>query len=259
MATGRRYRGINTLLLNLEAQARGFWDARWLTYRQAAPLGGHVRKAEHGATIVFFKWQEVVPEADTPPDAESRRVVPLLRSFTVFNAAQIDGLPEAVLVPPKDPTWEPVAVAEQLIDASGAEIGHGGDRAFYAPGEDRIQLPHFGQFASAEAYYGTALHELTHWTGHSSRCNRPLGARFGLDAYAFEELVAEMGAAFLCAHCRLPGELQHAAYIEDWLGAMKGDTRLVFVAAAKAQAAADFVLGAVESAPSPEAAAEEAA
>ena len=251
LATGRRYRGVNVLLLNLEARLRGFWDARWLTYRQAADLGACVRKGEHGTPVVFFKWHEVATQTDRVTEPTPKRVIPLLKSFTVFNAAQLEGLPPAYQKPRSEALWEPVAEAERLLSASGAAISQGGDRAFYVPGEDRIQLPQAGQFASPEAYYGTALHELTHWTGHASRCNRPLGARLGLEAYAFEELVAEMGAAFLCAHCRLPARLEHASYIGNWLQALKNDKRLVFIASAKAQAATDYVLGAADALPSP--------
>ena len=180
LTTGRRYRGINVLLLNLEAGLRGFWDARWLTYRQAALLGGFVRKGERGTPVVFFKWHErAALEATVEP--VPRKVIPLLRVFTVFNAAQIDGLPAQELQLPREADWAPVDAAERLLSGSGAAIGYGGDRAFYVPTVDRIQLPHPGQFASAEAYYATGLHELTHWTGHPSRCNRPLGARMGLE------------------------------------------------------------------------------
>lgn len=114
-----------------------------------------------------------------------------------------------------------------------------------------IQLPPVSYFSEADGYYGTALHELAHWTGHPSRCNRPLGRRHGIDAYAFEELVAEMGAAFLCAHCQLPARLEHASYIDNWLDALKRDKRLIFVAAGAAQKAADFVLGVSHSVPAP--------
>ena len=250
LATSRAYRGINVLLLNIEAQLRGFDDNRWLTYRQTAMLGGHVRKGERGTTIVLFKWLADLGEANAPEDSE-RRVIPLLRSFTVFNACQVDGLPPdryRVLAPP---AWSPVEAADRVLSESGADIRHGGDRAFYAPGPDHIQLPQRSQFETADAYYAVGLHELAHWTGHPTRCNRPLGGRYGLEAYAFEELVAEMGAAFLCAHCRLPARLEHASYVGSWLEALKGDKRLIFVAAGKAQAAADFILAASAIVPSP--------
>ncbi len=251
-ATARRYRGINVLLLHLEAQLRGFRDSRWLTCRPPALPGGHVRKGEHGAPIVFFRWREV-PDADRPEGEPEPRVVPMLRTFTVFNVGQIEGLPPELVRKPEPPPWSPVEEAEHVVACSGAVVREDGNRAFYSPTDDSIQLPPRSSFDAADAFYATLLHELSHWTGHPTRCNRPLGRRHGLEAYAFEELVAEMGAAFLCAHCALPARLEHATYIEAWLQALRGDRRLIFTAAAKAQAAADFVLRTACIEPSPEA------
>ncbi len=241
------YRGINVLLLNLQAMTQGYPAPHWLTYKQASELGAHVKKGETGTPIVFFKFREV---EDDKAEAD-RKVVPMLRTYTVFNAAQIEGLPEQYLQAPPEALWTPCAEAEDILLASGAIIRHGGNRAFYRPGEDVIQLPPVSYFPEADAYYGTALHELSHWTGHPSRCNRPLGKRHSIDAYAFEELVAEMGAAFLCAHCHLPARLEHASYIDTWLDALKRDKRLIFVAAGAAQKAADYALGVLQVAPSP--------
>lgn len=246
LGTRRPYRGINVLLLNLQSMLRGYSSNRWLTYQQARAAGAQVRKGEAGTPIVFFKMHELGAASSVAPalpDAE-RRVVPLMRTFTVFNAAQIDGLPPALLTPEADActTWDCVRTAYRILRESGASIGHGGARAFYLPGEDRIQLPPPTSFANATDYYATALHELTHWTGHPDRCNRVLGRRHGIDAYAFEELVAEMGAAFLTNHCRLPGRLQHASYIASWLLALRNDKRLIFAAASQAQRASDFLL-----------------
>lgn len=253
LTTDRPYRGINVLLLNLDAMARGYGDNRWLTFRQANELGARVRKGEHGSTIVFFKWQEVPANAadTTEFDGGDRKVIPLLRAYTVFNAAQIDDLPDSARHLPPVPLWTPCEAAEDILLHSGAHIRHGGNRAFYTPTEDLIQMPPMGYFPEAEGYYATALHELTHWTGHPTRCNRPLGRRHGLDSYAFEELVAEMGAAFLSAHCGLPARLEHASYVECWLDGLRRDRRLIFVAAGKAQAAADYVLNAAGVQPAP--------
>lgn len=249
LATSRPYRGINTILLNMQAMAHGYSRNRWLTFQQARALGARVRKGETGTGIVFFKMLERDDNSSCPAanDEPTRRVIPLLRSFTVFNAAQIDNLPAglAALPVPAD-GWSPVSAAEELLERSGAVIRHGGDRAFYRQADDTIQLPHPGQFPEASHYYNVALHELTHWTGHPSRCNRPLTGRINLDAYAFEELVAEMGAAFLSGHCALPGELQHASYISHWLQALRSDKRLIFTAASRAQKAADFLIGDVD-------------
>ena len=221
--SGRPYHGINVLLLYGQALAQGYGHSQWLTFRQASELGGRVRKGERGTQIVFFKWLEV--DGGVSPDGEMQgRVVPLLRTFTVFNVEQVDGIAPTR---PVEPAWLPEERAEDLILRSGAEIRYGGNRACYSPTEDLIRLPPRAWFGDADGYYATALHELTHWTGHPNRCDRPLGKRFGLEAYAFEELVAEMGAAFLCAHCGVRARLEHASYIDGWLQALRGDKRLI--------------------------------
>ena len=241
LASGRPYRGINVLLLNLRAMSCGYGTNRWMTFQQACSLGASVRKGEHGTPIVFFKMHEVgAGDAQVTVD---RKVIPLLRSFTVFNAAQIDGLPEVLQPAPQASLdWNACDVAELILNASQAHIRHGGARAFYAPSLDVIQLPERSAFASAADYYGTALHELTHWTGHPDRCNRVLASRTHIEAHAFEELVAEMGSAFLTNYCGLPGQLQHASYINSWLQALRSDKRLIFTAASQAQKAADYLL-----------------
>ncbi len=248
-ATGRLYRGINTLLLGLEAQAHGYASNAWLTYRQAAALNAQVRGGEHGTSIVLYKLHEV---EDTKIEGE-RRVIPLLRTFTVFNVAQIDGLLETPT--PTTRSWNPHLEAELVLTSSGADIRHGTPKAYYTTVMDRIHLPVKHAFKDQGAYYATALHELTHWTGHKSRCSRDLSGRFGNDSYAMEELIAELCSAFLCAHCRIDGRLQHAAYLHSWLQVLKADKRAIFTAAAKAQQAADFLLGSVEMEQTEEAAA----
>jgi antirestriction protein ArdC len=253
LATGKPYRGINVLMLHIEALDRGYPDSRWLTLKQANELGGRVRKGEHGTPIVFFRMKEV-EDTDNgfsdPKGEETKRVVPMLKSYIVFNASQVEFLPERFQLG-QQPQWCPQAEADAVLAQSGAVIRHGGNRAFYAPDEDFIQLPPPAWFPEAEGYYATALHELTHWTGHTSRLCRVLGRRQGIDAYAYEELVAEMGAAFLCAHCGIPGRLEHASYIDHWLDALKRDKRLIFVTAGAAQKAADFALGLSHAVPSP--------
>ena len=240
LASSRPYRGINVLLLNMQQMAHGYPSNRWITFQQAKALGGNVRKGEHGTGIVFFKMLERDEAANDPG---ARKVIPLLRSFTVFNAAQVDGLPQALTAIPAPPQgWTPIGAADELLARSGATIRHSGDRAFYRPADDLIYMPPREAFAEPSAYYATALHELTHWTGAESRCNRELRGRQHIEAYAFEELVAEMGAAFLSSHCGLPGELQHASYIASWLTALKNDKRLIFTASSLAQKAADFLL-----------------
>lgn len=244
LGTGRPYRGINVLLLNLQAASRGYPLNRWLTYRQAQALGAQVRRGEEGTPVVFFKLLELEP-AMAPPATEGteRKVVPLLRAFTVFNAAQIDGLPGDVLPPLPGPGWSSISAAEDVLARCGPVIRHGGQQAYYSITADHIVLPEPSYFPDAEGYYRVALHELTHWSGHTARCNRPLQGRQHIEAYAFEELVAEIGSAFLCAHCGLPGSLQHASYVQDWLQALRNDRRLIFTAAAQAQKASDYLLG----------------
>lgn len=239
----RSYRGINLVLLTLEAQTRGFSRNAWLTYRQAQELGAQVRRGESGTTVVFYKLKEL-PRAMTVAELEDEKrpkVVSFLRWFTVFNVAQVDALPERLRVKEAMVSWDPHQAAETLLRESRADIRHGGHEAFYSPADDRIQMPERGAFAGAGAYYSVALHELVHWTGHPTRLHRDLGRRFGEAAYAMEELVAEMGAAFLCASCHLEGHLRHANYIGHWLHVLKDDKRAVFGAAAKAQQAADFI------------------
>ena len=243
LSTRRPYRGINVLLLNLQSLLHGYGSNRWITFQQARSLNACVRKGEHGTPIVFFKMHELGAAEKVQPEPDARRIVPLLRTFTVFNAAQVDDLPPA-LTPATEPreAWDAISAADLILAESHARIRHGGARAFYMPSEDVIQLPPHTSFANATDYYGTALHELTHWTGHPDRCNRPIGRRNGIDAYAFEELVAEMGSAFLTNHCRLPGKLQHESYIASWLSALRNDKRLIFSAASQAQRAADYLL-----------------
>ena len=247
LAKARAYRGINVLLLNLQQMTHGYALNRWLTFQQARALGGCVRRGETGTPIVFFKLLELdgaVPVVrHAANDGSGRKVIPLLRAFTVFNAAQVEGLPSDLTVVPTPPEgWSPVAAAEELLTRSGAVLRHGGEQAFYRPSDDIIQLPLPAVFLQASRYYNTALHELTHWTSHPDRCNRVLSSRTHLEAYAFEELVAEMGSAFLSSHCGLPSELQHASYIASWLRALRNDKRLIFNAASLAQKAADYLL-----------------
>jgi antirestriction protein ArdC len=244
-ASRRPYRGINALLLAVEATSQGYPLNRWLTYRQASELGGQVCRGERGTTVVLWRLRKLSAAANAHPDEGEpdlhERVIPLLRAFTVFNLAQADGVaPELQTI--ERHNWDPDARAEDLLQMSGATIRHGGSRAFYRPGDDEIHLPPPRAFAEAGQYYATGLHELTHWTAHPSRCNRQLGQRFGDDAYAAEELIAEMGAAFLCAHCRLDGELHHAGYLASWLKVLRADKRAIFVAATRAQQAADYLL-----------------
>ena len=240
---GEPYQGINVLLLWSEAAARGYASPSWMTYRQALELGGQVRRGEAGTGIVYASAYEKTKT--TEAGVEEERSIPFLKAYTVFNADQVDGLPErfnktATALP------QPLAInktAEHFFLNTGAVIRHGGDRAYYAPGPDVIQLPQPGAFQTADGYLSTKAHELVHWTGHRGRLNRQFGQRFGDHAYAFEELVAEIGAAFICADLGVCATVRedHAAYIANWLTVLKDDKRAVFTAAAHAQRAAVFL------------------
>jgi antirestriction protein ArdC len=238
--SNRPYSGCNVVLLWMAANA-GYRTPRYLTFKQALELGGHVRKAEHGHRVYFVKQLQV-----REPDSDDVRVVPMLREYTVFNIDQCEGLPDRVLAqgPAKvrngderDPT------IDEFLAASGANIREGHGKAYYRPGDDFISLPAFAAFKSAAHFYGVAFHELGHWTGHRSRLDRDLRGRFGEKAYAAEELVAELCAAFLCAEFSIDGDLRHAGYIQSWIRLLKGDSRAFFTAASKAQAAADYLRG----------------
>lgn len=239
---GIPYQGINVLLLWSEAMARGYTATTWMTYRQALELGAHARKGETGTPVVFA---DRITRTEDGENGESvERSIPYLKSYTVFNVEQIDGLPPQYV--PKAPAPASAetrhAQAESFIAATRATIRFGGDRAYYSPAFDVIQLPPLPAFRDLESYYGTALHELTHWTGHPSRCARGLnGHRFGSEAYAFEELIAELGSAFLCAELGITPEVRddHAAYLASWLTVLKQDKRAIFAAASQAQRAVD--------------------
>lgn len=241
----RPYRGINNVLLGMEARCRGYTSNQWLTFKQAQSLGGHVRKGERSSLIIYYEARMVEKEESeclAEGSEVEKRFIPLIKVFNVFNLDQIENLPDANQPGAVELSWDSYPTAEQIIEHSGAEIRHQGFKAFYSPPNDLIYLPGPQTFADAASYYCTALHELCHWTGASSRLGRKLGRRFGDAAYAMEELIAELGSAFLSAHCRLDGRLQHASYIASWLEVLQRDKRAVFVAAAQAQKAADYLL-----------------
>jgi antirestriction protein ArdC len=247
-STGNAYRGINILRLWVGQAAGSFLSNEWASYKQWQAKGAQVRKGEKGTPIVFFKPLEVSRERDGETVKDT---IPLIRLSTVFNADQVDGYDAGAAAPQADLT-ERLEAAEAFAQATGADIRHGGGRAFYQPGGDYIAMPARELFtgtetsSATEAYYSTLLHELTHWTGHKSRLARlELKNRFGDEGYAFEELVAELGAAFACQSLGIttvPRE-DHAAYIQSWLKVLKGDSKAVFKAAAEAQKALDFLQG----------------
>jgi len=231
------YNGINTLILAMSATANGFKSNEWATYKQWLQLGGQVRKGTKGTTIIFYS---PVSGSKVSADGSEKTYHYVLKSYSVFNADQIDGYTPAA-APVK--TFNSIAALEALATDSGAVIKHGGDRAFYSPSDDFIQMPHKTDFTNEAAYYATLLHEMAHWSGHSTRLNRDLSGRFGNEAYAAEELIAELSAAFLCAEYQIDGDLRHAGYIASWLRILKNDNKAVFKAAALAQKSADYIKG----------------
>lgn len=241
--SGTEYRGINPFLLDMTAWERGYQVPQWVTFKQAIAQGGCVRKGEKSTLVIF--WRMLKGKDKTTGEERS---IPMLRHYRVFNVDQVDGLD---IEQPEMAAFDPIKRADQIIAAmpNAPHIGHGGNRAFYAPAMDTVQLPKREQFVSADAYYSTAFHELTHSTGHESRLNRTevAGAThsFGSDTYAREELVAELGAAMVGAKAGIaPQTDQSAAYIAGWLKALKNDRKLLVSAAGRAQRAADYIAGA---------------
>jgi antirestriction protein ArdC len=246
-ANGIAYNGINVLVLWGEAVTKGYSAPIWMTFRQAVELGACVRKGEHGSTVVYASTFTRTG-TDEGTGEESEQAIPFLKSYTVFNVEQIEGLPaqfHAVAEPRLDPVQR-VEHAESFFAGTQADIRHGGNMAYYNIGSDFVQMPPFEAFRDAESYYATLAHECTHWTRHRSRLDRDLGRKKWGDAgYAMEELVAELGSAFLCADLDLTPEIRedHAAYIASWLEVLKHDSRAIFSAAAHAQRAADYLAG----------------
>jgi antirestriction protein ArdC len=234
---GRNYRGANVFWLALEAELRGYAEPVWLTFKQAQGLGGTVRKGEKGTAVFFWSFIERADESG------KLRRIGFAKTYTVFNVAQCDGLParEAIARPTEIVRH---ADAEALLAATGAIIRHGRDRAFYQPSTDVVVLPQAASFKDADAYYATAFHEVAHWTGAKARLDRTFGKRFGDEAYAFEELVAELTAAYVCGALGLDNLARddHASYLASWGRILRNDPKAFITAAGKAQAAADFIL-----------------
>lgn len=232
-ATGRPYNGVNLLVLGTLPYA----ELGYLTYNAAKKLGGYVRKDEKGTPVVFWEFAKREDEK-----TGKVKVVPWAKTFTVFNVAQCDGLDRAKLKMPVPPVAGDTAI--NLVAANaGAVVRHGGNKAYYTSGGDFIGMPSAEAFRSRDHYQATLAHELVHWTGHESRCNRTFGKRFGDDAYAAEELVAELGSAFVCARTGVALDgLQHPAYLASWLKVLKGDKRAIFTAASAAKKATQWLL-----------------
>ncbi|ATV42587.1 DNA primase [Pectobacterium brasiliense] len=235
-ATGAAYSGMNIMLLWSSASEQGFKDSRWMTYKQAKAEGGQVRKVEHGTTAIFYTTLE--KEND---DGETD-YIPMLKTFTVFNVEQINGLPLTMETVSPEATFDPLPQAENLFRKSGANIIEKGQNAFFSPSNDEVWLPERHLFSDAANFYATGLHELVHWSGGKSRLNREMKGKFGSEGYAAEELVAELGSAFLMADLGIVGEVQHESYIASWLKALKNDKRYIFKAASAASKAHRYLM-----------------
>ncbi|HCI5999597.1 TPA: DUF1738 domain-containing protein [Klebsiella variicola subsp. variicola] len=235
-ATGVAYSGMNIMLLWSSASKQGFSDSRWLTYKQAQAAGGQVRTREHGTTAIFYTTLE---KENAAGDIEH---IPMLKTFTVFNVAQIDGLSLMSESVAPEVTFDPLPQAENLFRSSGAKIIEKGQNAFFSPSTDEIWLPERHLFADSANFYATGLHELVHWSGAKSRLNREMKGKFGSADYAFEELCAELGSAFLMADMGIAGEVQHESYIASWLKALKNDKRYIFKAASAASKAHRYLM-----------------
>ncbi len=244
--TGNAYRGVNVVSLWAASGAHS-WGGQWASYKQWQSIGAQVKQGSRGSTVVFYKTLERESgEHDDDGNAKVDRFY-LARASAVFNADQVDGYePESV---PERPLFERLENVERFVGNTDATIRHGGERAFYCPSTDHIQMPPREAFTGTdtstaqESFYSTALHELTHWSGHAKRCDRDLRGRFGNEAYAAEEMIAELGAAFMCAGLGISQtpRLDHAQYVANWLRILKGDKRAIFTASAKAAQASDYL------------------
>lgn len=240
--SNRPYSGCNVVLLWM-AQAAGYRTPRFLTFKQALELGGNVRKGEHGTKVYFVKQLQVQDKGGD--DVSATRIIPMMREYTVFNVDQCE-IPDSISI------GKPMRVrnsdardelADAFLHSTGADIREGYGEAYYVPSRDFISMPAFAGFKGADHFYNVAFHELTHWSGHKSRLDRDLKNRFGSRNYAAEELIAELGAAFLCAEFGFDGDVRNAGYIANWIELLKADKRAFFTACSQASKAAEHLRG----------------
>lgn len=248
--SGERYHGINVLVLWAEMADKSYASSQWLTFKQAADMGANVRTGEKSVMCVYYRT--ISKRCESKADDEQETYF-MAKPFWLFNIAQIDGLPAdltATTSATPSKAFNPHQEAEQLLLNSKASISYGFDSAYYSPSVDKICLPARERFTSESNFYATALHELTHWTGNENRLNRSFGKRFGDDAYAFEELVAELGAAFTVGQLGMIDATieAHADYVQSWIKVLKDDKKAIFTAASQAAKASDFILNQASSA-----------
>lgn len=237
LITGRLYSGSNILLLWLTATSMGYPNLQFCTYQQVNSIGAKVRKGEKAAHVIFTKH---LMNKDEETGQDKASVV--VKSYPVFNLSQLEGVPERYLEPQQPDSAEPKnQKATRFVRGTGIKVHHGANKAAYYPARDEIVMPTMGAFENEDAYWGTLNHELTHASGHKDRLARTFGRRFGDQAYAFEELVAELGSAFLCARLGIAGSFRSASYMDSWLKVMIADHRAVFTAASYAGQAADWL------------------
>ena len=238
IASKKEYNGINRLILAMMTHFKGYQSPFYGSFKQWQDLGGTVRKGEKGTKIVFYKPVSVEKTND---QGESENFAySCLKTYYVFNADQVDGI--EIAKPEVSPrVYNPAPALDDRILKTGANIKHGGSSAFFSPMGDFIGMPNRDTFNDDSSYYATVLHELTHWSGAKHRLARDLSGKFGNSKYAFEELVAELGAAFLCQDYQIQGELRHAGYIQNWLTCLRENNQAIFKAAALAQKAADYI------------------
>ena len=251
IASGNPYNGVNIVSLWVAAQVQDYPSHLWGTYRQWQARGAQVRRGEKSSLVVFYKTLSIEETNEQTGESEQAERFVARASF-VFNAAQVEGLDLAAEEQPlpNEPVFDPIARAEAFARATGARIEEGGDRACYIPSADMIRMPERRRFTGtattspAEGFYSTLCHELVHWSGAPNRLDRNLVGRFNAESYAMEELVAELGAAFLCGDLSITPEprADHAQYIAHWLKVLKDDKKAVFTAASKASEAANWLI-----------------
>lgn len=244
IASGKTYNGINALLLMLQQETHGYKSPLWVTFKETQKRGGHVLKGAKASPIIFYEMRKAT-ERDAKTGEEQTRAFPFMRLYYVFNVEQT-----TLNISSSDaPKFSPIEAAESIAaNYKGAPtLLYGGNRAFYVPSSDTVQLPHKDSFTTPSAYYATLFHEYSHSTGAKHRLNRTLTGSKNTEVYAFEELIAELSAAFLCARSGIEGEAatqNNAAYVASWLKALHDDKRLIFKAAKAAQEATDLIIGA---------------
>ena len=241
--TGEIYQGINYFWLSMLQGGEAGTSNYWLTYNQAKDMGAQVKKGAKGVQVIFYKQLAIGDKSEGQEGEGNQKVIPMLKTYTVFNADFVEGLPAKIAEPLSCEPFVAIEKAQAFIDCMSATIKEGGGRAYYATEQDFIALPTKETFKTNQDFYATALHELGHWTGNKNRLDRDFSKskKFGDSAYALEELVAELTCAMSCAYLGLDGQLQHAEYIGSWLKVLKSDPKAILTAGAQAQKAFNFL------------------